>query len=303
MRPSKTILADPPRSRKAASVNILPRDQQLEALHLLVEGVSLRSVTRLTRIHRTAVMNLMVRAGHRLYGFLDARMQNLHLGHVQCDELWTFVRKKQGRLTPEEQADDTIGDQFLFVALDQDTKLIPSFLIGKRNKENTEAFMLDLANRMVTPTVGTRPANRPQISTDGWAAYPGAVDLAFADTVRHGVLIKDFEESEQPGRYGPPVLVSESRRPMTKDLHPAAICTSHVERSNLTARTFMRRYTRLALGFSKKLDNLFAATALYVAHYNFCRKHITIDTTPAVAAGLTRHRWSLAELLREAGME
>src|SRR5205814_3569457 len=191
--------------------------------------------------------------------------------------------------------------QFLFVALDQMTKLVPTFVVGKRTRQVTEAFALDLASRMVTPQLGGK-GDRPLISTDGWRAYPGAIDLAFADTVRHGVLIKDYEQSEQPGRYGPPVLVGETRRPLSPGLNPAAICTSHVERHNLSIRTFMRRFTRLALGFSKKLPNLTAATALYVAHYNFCRWHGTLNKTPAMAAGLTGHQWTMIELLSEAGV-
>lgn len=302
MRSRKAILAPPPAFRKAvAVVNVLPRNQQLDALNMLVEGASLRSVSRLTRVHRTTVMKHMVRAGDRMYGFLDARMRRLHLEHLQCDEIWTFCLKKQARLTAEEQDNDTIGDQFLFLALDEKTKLIPTFRIGKRTRETTEEFMLDLAERVVTPRLG-EPGERPIISTDGWAAYPGAVDLAFAGTVRHGVLIKEFAESEQPGRYGPPELAAEVRRPLDRELYPDEICTSHVERNNLTIRTFMRRFTRLALGFSKKLDNLQAATALYVAHYNFCRRHSTLRMTPAMAAGLTSHRWSMEELLRAAAV-
>lgn len=268
---------------------------------MLVEGTSLRSITRLTGIHRTTVINLMVRAGNTLRAFLDQRMRHLHLRHVQCDEIWTFVRKKQGRLTLEEKNDDTIGDQFLFIALDQMTKLVPCFVLGKRTRENTETFMLDLSHRMVAPPLGSRNA-RPLISTDGWAAYPGAVDLAFADTVEYGVLIKQYTELEQPGRYGPPVLVSEDRIPITAGLNPSDICTSHVERHNLSIRTFMRRFTRLALGFSKKVENLNAATALYVAHYNFCRWHGTLNKTPAMAASLTGHPWTMEELLTTAGV-
>lgn len=301
MQPSSLILADPPPIRKAVAVNVLPREQQVEALHLLVEGVSLRSVTRLTHVHRTTVMNLMVRAGDRLRDFLDERMHNIRTEHVQCDEIWTFCRKKQGRLRADEQGDDAIGDQFLFVAFDQRSKLVPTFAVGKRTTQTTEAFMLDLSERIVTPRIG-EPGFRPLISTDGWAAYPGAVDLAFAGTARHGVLIKDFRQSEQPGRYGPPEMVGETRRPMTPGVVPGDICTSHVERNNLTIRTFMRRFTRLALGFSKKRDNLIAATTLFVAHYNYCRRHSSVGGTPAMAAGLARHRWSMEELLRAAGV-
>jgi hypothetical protein len=173
-----------------------------------------------------------------------------------------------------------------------------------RNREMTEAFMLDLASRLILPDPAlTAVEERPLISTDGWAAYPGAVDLAFADTVAHGVIIKDFRESEQPGRYGPPEMVSTERRPRTKGLDPWCISTSHVERNNLSIRTFMRRFTRLALGFSKRLDNFAAAVALHVAHYNYCRFHRTIRSTPAMAAGIAGHVWTMAELLTNAGLD
>ena len=190
---------------------------------------------------------------------------------------------------------DSISDQFLFIAFDQWTKLIPSFRIGKRTREVTEAFMGDLSRRVVAPRLGAM-TDRPRISTDGFAAYPNAVNLAFADTVQHGVLIKDYQESEQPGRYGPPEMIAQHRIPMTPGMDPRAICTSHVERNNLNIRTF----TRLALGFSKKLANLEAATTLYVAHHNFCRWHGTLNKTPAMAAGLTGHPWTMEELLNHA---
>jgi IS1 family transposase len=280
----------------------LSRERQVAVAHLLCEGDSIRSAERLTGVHRDTIMRLMVRLGTRCRAFLSDRLRGLQLDHIQADEILTFVRKKQGRLRPEERADDGIGDQFLVVALDQRTKLIASFKVGNRNRQMTEAFMLDLAARVVAPAIGGT-GYRPQISTDGWAAYPGAVDLAFADTVRHGVLIKEFRESEQPGRYGPPELVSETRRPLAHDLPPDAICTSHVERNNLTIRTFMKRFTRLALGFSRKLENLEAAVALHVAHYDFCRFHSAIRSTPAMAAGVAGHPWGMGELLEEAGAQ
>lgn len=281
----------------------LSADQRVSVVSLLVEGNSLRSIERIAGVHRDTAMRLLIRVGSAAGRLLDDRMRNLQLLHVQADEIWTFVRKKQGRLTPDEKADDTIGDQFLFVALDEDTKLIPAFRIGKRNGANTDAFMLDLAGRLVVPGLGTdATADRTLISTDGWAAYPGAVDLAFADTVNYGVIIKDFRESEQPGRYGPPELVHTQRRPMTRGMDPWCIRTSHVERNNLTIRTFVKRFARLSLGFSKKLENLTAAVALHVAHYNFCRVHSTLRYTPAMAARVTGHIWETEELLVEAGV-
>ena len=279
--------------------NYLSREEQLAVLHLLVEGTSLRSITRLTHVHRSSVLRLMLRAGTLCQELLDRRMRNLKLKHLQCDEIWTFVAKKQGRLKPHEAGNDLIGDQYLFVALDEETKLVPAFLIGKRTAENAQLLMADLAERIVTPDpFELHTEEPPLISTDGFNAYPNAVDLAFGPAARYGTIIKDFVESEQPGRYGRPEMTGAVRTVIQGTFSRWDICTSHVERHNLSIRTFMRRFTRLALGLSKKLENLTAATALYAAHYNFCRSHISLSgSTPAMRAKVAGHPWTLAELL------
>jgi IS1 family transposase len=300
-------------------MRVLPREMQIRVLHLLVEGTSLRSVTRLTGVHRTTVMKLMLKVGRACKRLMDRKLVNLELAHLECDEIWTFCRKKQARLTPDEQLDDTIGDQFLFVALDQRSKLIPAFRLGKRTSENTDDFMMDVAARLrgfgpVDPAdpFATIPMNRigeyaadwrPMISTDGFKPYLGAVQSAFGSSADHGVIIKQYgEDAEQFGRYAPPAVVGTERRPITKGVHPYSICTSHVERHNLSIRTFLRRFTRLALGFSKKLENLEAAIALYLAHYNFSRVHGSLKGTPAMRAGVTGHPWTMVELLANAGV-
>ena len=274
---------------------VLTREESLSVLHLLVEGNSLRSIQRLTGVHRDTVARLMVRVGTRLRGVMDRRFRNLELDHLQCDEIWTFCLKKQARLKPQEQGNDRIGDQYLFIALDETTKMVPSFAIGKRTTETTELFMDDLAGRIVVPPL-LQPGSRPMISTDGFNAYPNAVDGAFGGGVNYGTIIKDYQESEQPGRYGPPVMTGASRQVIQGDFHRSEICTSHVERHNLSIRTFLRRFTRLALGFSKKLENLTACVCLYIAHYNFCRVHSSLPGTPAMAAKIAGHPWTLAEL-------
>jgi IS1 family transposase len=218
-------------------------------------------------------------------------MRNLKLSHIQADEIWTFVGCKQDKLKKALVITPGMGDQYVYVAFDQDTKLIVTYAIGKRNKEVTRAFMYDLADRIIT--------EHPQLSTDGFNAYPAAVKAAFGDEVAYGQIIKEFAESPQPGRYGPPVMVASERRQITglSDIELQSICTSHVERNNLTIRTFVRRFTRLSLGFSKKLENLAAAFALHTAHYNFCRVHSKLRVTPAMEAGITDHVWELGELL------
>jgi IS1 family transposase len=282
-------------------VRALRADQRLAVLHLLVEGNSIRSTERITGIHRDTITRLLIRAGNYAGDMLYHRMRGLRLRHLEIDEIWTFVNTKQAHLTPDQAADDEVGDQFVFVALDADTKLIPTFLIGKRTAANTERFMLDLAERVVTPRPG-QPPIRMRISTDGFAAYPAAVDLAFADTVDYGVIIKEFADTEQPGRYAPPDVTGTQRRPVTEGVDPMSICTSHVERNNLTMRTFIRRFTRLSLGFSKRYENLVAAVCLHAAYYDFCRRHGTLKVSPAMAAGVTGELWKLDRLVREIGL-
>src|SRR5579862_1658682 len=162
---AKRILAKPPQAPKAVSMNRLPREKQLQILRLLVEGNSLRSITRITGIHRTTCMNLMVAVGRRCREFLDRRMRNLNLDHLQVDEIWTFVLKKQRNIKPMDNEME-IGDQFLFIAFDQATKLIPSFVIGKRTSDNANMLMQDLSERINVPGPHYH-GERPQISTDG----------------------------------------------------------------------------------------------------------------------------------------
>jgi IS1 family transposase len=198
-------------------MNVLSRQEKLTVLNMLVEGNSLRSITRLTGIYRTTVMKLMVDVGAKCRDFLDLVMRNLHLTHLECDEIWTFVRKKQRKLRGAEVNNQKIGDQYLFVAFDLQTKLIPSFVIGKRTAEVAELFMDDLAKRLVLPE-HHHAGPRPQISTDGFNAYPNAIDGAFAGRVDYGTLIKDFEQSEQPGRYAPPDMLRAIREVITGDI-------------------------------------------------------------------------------------
>lgn len=269
--------------------NVLPREKQIAVLHMLVEGNSIRSIERLTGVNRNTIMSLTVRFGAKCRAFLDGRLRGLRLEHIQSDEIWTFVAKKQAMVRRGEY-DGSIGDQFLYIAFDQRTKLIATYALGKRTSEVTNAFMMDLASRIIT--------DRPQISSDGFNAYPFAIQNAFGDDVNYGQIIKDFQEPVQPGRYGPPIMIASERRQVLGlvDIDPYSICTSHVERNNLNIRTFMKRFTRLTLGFSKKLKNLAAAVALHVAHYNFCRVHGSLKVTPAMAAGVINELWTIEDL-------
>ena len=278
----------------------LSKEQTLSILRCLVEGNSIRSTERITGVTRNAIMNVLTKVGNACHDYLDARMNNLDLEHVQADEIWTFVGKKDKNLTPKEKREKQLGSQYLFIGFDHHTKLIPSFKLGKRNDQTTQEFVDDLASRMwIAPdTVGEQ---RPQISTDGWPSYQSTIENSFTGTVRHGVLIKRYSNPEV-GRYAPPTLRNTNRIDTDGQIDEATICTSHVERHNCTIRQFIKRFTRLTLGFSKKLDNLKAAISLHVAYYNFCwrlrekGKSGKLTPTPAHQANLTDHTWTIEEL-------
>ncbi|MBI5094646.1 MAG: DDE-type integrase/transposase/recombinase [Candidatus Hydrogenedentes bacterium] len=273
-------------------MNKLSRDLQIQVANALCQGMSLRSITRLLNVHRTTIIKILERAGEHCESLQDQYMRKLDLRDIQADEIWTFVRKKQGRLTPEEKKDTTIGDQYVFIALERNTKLIPTWVIGKRNENTTMTFMSQLKQCM--------NGCQTQISTDAFAPYEKAVPAFFGTQASYAAITKEYE-SEQAGRgrYAPPRVAAVHKFPLEGKPDLAKATTSHIERQNLTLRTFQRRLTRLALGFSKKLANLKAACALHFAYYNFCWIPRTQKITPAMAAGLTDHVWTVAELVPE----
>jgi len=295
--------------------NVLKAEKQRMALQMLVEGNSLRSVTRLTGIHRTTVMNLLVRFGDGCRQFLDEEMRRLTLDHIEVDEIWTFVAKKRARIHVDDRDDPMIGDMYLWVPLDKETKLVPTFAIGKRSADMARRLMVDLAGRLAMPRPqdwwNTAFSKVVQVSTDGFKAYPEAVDLAFGPYVKYGTIIKDYRNADRPpGNYSPGQIISVERKArfgMRED-EMDTICTSHVERHNLTIRTFMKRFVRLSLGFSKKLENLAAASAMHFAYYNFCwrpryqdwsGKAGQLRPTPAMMAGVTKRLWKFGDLFAE----
>lgn len=289
--------------------NVLPRDRRISVLHHLVEGNTLRSTTRLTGIHRTTIMNLLVEFGGACQSYMDKTMRGLTLEHVECDEMWTFCQKKQARLTMEErETRSDIGDIYLWTALDAKTKLVASYMVGKRSADNARRLMTDLASRLTLPKPhdsdahayqAARKIKITQISTDGFAGYPEAVDLAFGSYATFGVIIKKYKNATMA--YDPSEMVGTDRRAVKGEINPWSICTSHVERHNLTIRTLMKRFTRLSLGFSKKLENLEAAVAMFLAYYNYVWR--TRDckeggqrTPAAMAAGVVKNLWSFEDM-------
>jgi len=256
---------------------------------LLVEGVSIRAISRLTGLDKETILSLLLTVGSHCADLFDALVRNVPTTCVQADELWTFVQKKQKRLTADDP--DERGDQYIWIALDAENKLVVTYYVGKRTAQSARAFMADLRTRL---------RFRPQVTTDGLGEYVEAVELAFGSDADFAQCIKNYAQitTDGPDWFRPSSRVtSVSKIPVSGDPDGCKISTSHVERANLTMRMHTRRLTRLTNAFSKKLVNLEAAIAIFMAYYNFCRVHQTLRVTPAMEAGLTNHAWTLHELL------
>jgi IS1 family transposase len=267
----------------------LSLDRALLCIQLIVEGNSIRSTERITGVHRDTILALVVRAGEKCERLLAEKIAGLKVRDVQCDELWGYVGMKEKSKGLIYKNVDTLGDAYCFVAIERNTKMILSWHLGRRTSRDTLAFIIKLRNA----TTG-----KFQLSTDGWTAYPEAIERVFGADVNYAQIVKVYAAaSDGEQRYSPAQVVDAVLIPKIGMPDYERICTSHVERQNLTIRMQMRRMTRLTNAFSKKWENLRASFALHFAFYNFCRPHKTIRITPAMAAGITGHIWSLQELL------
>ena len=269
--------------------NHLPSDRQAQIIAALAECNSIRSIERQTGVHRDTIMRLGVRVGEGCQALLDAKMQNLACERIEIDELWGFIRMKE-KTAGYTLADPEFGDVWTFLAIDPQTKVIPSFLVGKRDLPHATAFLSDLAARL---------ANRIQLSSDAMVSYPEAVERAFGGHVDYGQIIKRYSvtEREDQRKYSPPGLVTIRKHTVSGKPDEEKICTSYIERSNLTLRNHCKRLARLTLAFSKKLENFKAAIALNLAYYNFVKVHTTLRATPAMAAGIERTALTINDLL------
>lgn len=230
-------------------MNVLPKDRKVAVIDGLCNGLSLRACSRLFSTHRTAIQNLLVRVGERCDHLLTEHMRDLDLERLELDELWTFCGKKQGRLrTLEERLNPELGDQYLFFAIDHETKVIPAWAIGKQ--DSTTA--LELLYRLR----GSLNGCRPQLSTDSWAGYQETIGALFGESVDWATITKEYD-SEHPGRgrYAPPRVSGTRKTIQLGTPDPEKVCTSIVERSNLTVRTMQRRFTRLTCAFSRKWES------------------------------------------------
>lgn len=274
------------------SNNHLSKDKQIAVTAALAEGNSIRSIERMTGIHRDTIMRLGVRIGQGCARLLDERMRGLDCQRLELDEIWGYVGKKVRHL--REDDDPTFGDVWTYCALDADTKLVPAYRVSsKRNMPNTVAFIQDLASRL---------NNRVQISTDAMNAYEDAIELVFGREVDYAQIVKTFatEDSKynNPERkYSPPRIASSEKIWMMGKPDPKHVSTSYVERLNASTRLHVKRLNRLTLAFSKKLENFEAAVALNFASHNFVKTHRSIKMTPAMAAGVETNFWSYGDLV------
>lgn len=271
-------------------MNKLPAAQRAAILTLLCEGNSLRAVTRITGASINTVTKLLIDAGRACHEFHDRTVRNVAAKRVQCDEIWSFCYAKAKNVASAKAAPDGAGDVWTWTAIEADTKLIVSWLVGGRDAGYAHEFMQDVAGRL---------ANRVQLTTDGHKAYLAAVDGAFGADVDYAMLEKIYGAAPESvrGRYSPAECIGTRTRVVEGRPNPAHVSTSYVERQNLTMRMHMRRFTRLTNAFSKKVENHAYAVALHCVFYNFVRIHKTLRVTPAMAAGLTDRLWDVKDIV------
>jgi IS1 family transposase len=266
--------------------NVLNTDKQIAIIGALAEGSSIRSIERITGVHRDTVMRLGVKVGQGCSAMMDDQMQNLSCNRLEVDEIWGFVGKKERNV---QKTDLQVGSVWTWCAIDAETKLVPTYLCGDRSAKTAQVFMKDLSSRM---------ANRVQLSTDGFAGYITAVEKSFGSDVDYGRIAKVYGAyAFGERRYSTSGVMAVSKHVQTGNPDHDLISTSYVERLNATTRLHMRRLTRLTHGFSKKYENFVAAIGLHFAYYNFVKRHSTLKTTPAVAAGVTGSQWSIGDML------
>jgi transposase-like protein/IS1 family transposase len=271
----------------------LPVDRALLVLHLLCEGNSVRAIERITGTEKKTVLRLLAQVGEGCERMLEETIKGVAVQDIEADELWTYIVCKNATVSRNKITDPDAGDAYCYFGLERNTKLVLAWHLGRRNRWDADSFIEKLSRAT---------AGRYQLSTDGFNAYPDAVEYHLGARVDYAQVVKDFGNvsGEEARRYAPPRLIGQEKISISGKPDEARACTSHVERSNWTLRGHLRRFTRLSNGFSRKKVNLRAALALYFAYYNFVRFHKSIRMTPAMAAGIARKPWTLADLLAAA---
>lgn len=269
------------------SMNRLTTEKRAQIIGCLVEGNSIRATVRITGAAKNTITKLLTDLGGACATYQDHILRDLPCKTIECDEMWGFCYAKQKNVPTEHQGTFGYGDVWTWIAICADTKLVPTWLVGERTTEDCMAFMIDLKSRM---------SDRIQLSTDGHQTYMASVGYVF-DDIDWAQIHKIYKtQAVSPGRYSPPVCTGTKVKVRLGDPDPAKVSTSYVERQNLTMRMGMRRFTRLTNGFSKKVENLAHAVSLHYMYYNFGRTHQTLECTPAMAAGVADHKWSLKEI-------
>ena len=272
-------------------MNRLSAEKRVQVIASLVEGNSIRATVRMTGVAKNTVTKLLVDIGTVCSIYQDRVLRGLSCERVEADESWAFCYAKERNVPVEKRGEFGYGDVWTWVGMDADTKLVVSYRVGTRGLGEARAFMKDLASRL---------SRRVQLTTDGHRPYLTAVEDAFAGEIDYAQLVEIYgvaEPTRAGARYSPGVCLGAQMQTISGSPDPANISTSYIERQNLTMRMSMRRFTRLTNAFSKKVENLAVAVSLHFMHYNFCRVHKTLGTTPAVAAGVTDHVWKLDELI------
>jgi transposase-like protein/IS1 family transposase len=271
----------------------LPVEKAEMVLKLLLEGNSVASVERITEVHKVTILKLLVLASEKCERIMAEKVRNVQVRDVECDELWAFIGKKQKRVRPED--DQNLGDAYTFVAIERHSKLVLNIAMGKRDQATTDVFVEGIRHATTT-------SSKFQITTDGFAPYRSAITTTLHDRLTgFAQLIKVYRAgTEGEARYSPAEVASTEVVPIMGQPDPERICTSIVERSNLSTRMGLRRFTRLTNGFSKRWENHWAAVAVWFTFYNFCRVHKSLRVTPAMEAKITDHVWSVRELLEAA---
>lgn len=274
-------------------MNRLSLDRQAQVVKALCEGNSIRSTARMTGVAINTVVKLLTDLGAACLTYQDETMQDLKLGRIQVDEIWSFIYAKEKNVPQSMKGELGKGDVWTFTAIDADTKLVPCWLVGLRDAGHAFEFIDDLRQRL---------ANRIQLTTDGHKMYLEAVEGAFGANIDYAMLVKIYgAEPAGEARYSPPKCIAAEKHTIQGNPDSAHISTSYIERQNLTMRMSMRRFTRLTNAFSKKLENHMHALSLYFMYYNFARTHKSLSkpypTTPAMAAGLTDHVWDVREIV------
>lgn len=268
-------------------MNRLHIAKQAQIMSALVEGNSLRATARISDVAFNTVLNLLPEIGSACADYQDRALRGLRCRRIQCDECWSFVYAKAKNVPEEKRGHFGYGDVWTWVAIDADTKLVPSFIIGNRDLQTARMFIDDLASRL---------QSRIQLTTDGLRVYLEAVEGAFGSEIDYAMLSKLYRSSQEETRYSPAQCVGIERKIIMGNPDRNDISTSYIERQNLSMRMGMRRFTRLTNGFSKKVENHAYHVALYFMHYNFARVHRTLRVTPAMEAGISDHVWEMEEI-------